>query len=137
MESVNGMVGLESYSPPEVIDYKRMNLGVAFGDEVRYTVFSSKGPRAKRSNIMPKQTAETQYSKQVGDMFARSHAITGLYETSEKNGGEARTKFYALAAYLEERGIIDALKAAATYMEEKVNLVGVPVGGISNSTGKR
>jgi hypothetical protein len=34
------------------------------------------------------------------------------------DGGRARILFYALAGFLDERGIIDHLKAAAMYMAE-------------------
>ena len=39
-----------------------------------------------------------------------------LHELSEERGGRARILFYAMAGFLEERGIIDALKLAANHM---------------------
>jgi hypothetical protein len=40
-----------------------------------------------------------------------------LHQQSEVgDGGRARILFYAMGAFLDERGIIDALKASANYM---------------------
>ena len=44
--------------------------------------------------------------------------LTALAETAEiADGGRARTLFFALAGYLDERGIIDYLAAAAAYLQ--------------------
>jgi hypothetical protein len=46
-------------------------------------------------------------------------SLTGLAEYSQLgDGGRARIMFFALAGFLDERGIIDGLKAAAVYLQE-------------------
>ena len=57
--------------------------------------------------------------------------LESLHEQSETgDGGQARVLFYALAAYLDERGIIDHLKAAAAYMAKNENLRNAHLGGL-------
>ena len=49
--------------------------------------------------------------------------LESLHKQSETgDGGQARVLFYALAAFLDDRGIIDHLKAAAAYMAENETL---------------
>jgi hypothetical protein len=46
-----------------------------------------------------------------------------LHEQSETyDAGEARVLFFALASFLDDRGIIDHLKAAVQWMKQDENL---------------
>jgi hypothetical protein len=72
------------------------------------------------------------------DMLFRSLAegIEQLHDLSEiGDGGRARTLFYALAVYLDERDIIDELKAAAMYAADHQADLG-PGGLLKEGTNK-
>ena len=63
--------------------------------------------------MQPMQDAELE---QLQDAICE--ALTTLSEQSETYGGRASIRFYAVGAYLHERGILEELNLAGAYLKE-------------------